>query len=151
MTEYDFLTPFEEELEELGEGRADEAECELFAPMLEMARQHMDEYKRRVTTMKDPEKKRRFEELLPLLLHLAEGNCACLRIFDEDETIIRVELEFLDLLGGTGKDSVYGEILSKLFDYYRDFWMGITPDHHIILKFNVPLVDEVIIAGCAMR
>lgn len=147
MIEHDFLSAFVQELEqETNKSHCLEgSEREAFISMLDIAKSKTEAYQKAITTIQSPEKKRQFEELYPSLIHLAKENCACLRIFDEDKTLLRVELEFLNILGGNGEDAVFGEILSTVFNLYRDFSLELTTTNHIILKFNVPLVDEVVV------
>lgn len=151
MIEYDFLRPFEEEIELNADvdHRLEGEEREIFKAMMEQMENRQAEYRRRVTIIKNPEKRKQFEELYPSLIHLAKENCACLRIFDEDEAndLIRVELEFLNILGGHGEDAIHGAVLAKIFDNYRDFSLELTLQNRMILKFNVPLVDEIFVSS----
>ena len=147
MIEHDFLTEFEEEMKREANVShlLDDAERDICMQILDEMEATNEAYRKIITIIKCPEKKKQFEELYPLLIQLAEGNCACLRLHDEDRSIIKVELEFLTIMGGRGKEKIHGEILSKIFDLYRDFTLDVVKNNHMVLKFDVPLVEEVLV------
>lgn len=147
MIEHDFLTEFEEEMkcDANASHLLDDEEREFCMQILDEMETTNEAYRKIITIIKCPEKKKQFEELYPLLIHLAEENCACLRLRIEDENLIKVELEFLIIMGGRGKEKIHGEILSKIFDLYREFTLDVAKNNHMVLKFDVPLVEEVLV------
>ncbi len=145
MIEYDFLTPFEEEVER--EASVDhtlhDEERALFLQAMSKVEQHNEQIRSQFTTKPNPNKKLVFEALKPLLIRLAEDNCCYLRIDDDSQTQIEVELRCATILGGSGEYALYGAVLARIFDTYRDFSLDISPDNHVRLKFTVPLFDVV--------
>ncbi len=145
MREHDFLTPFERELEQEAfiSHKLEGAELEKFEHMMTVVQQQNEEWLQHTVAKTSPQKREQFEKLYPLLVYLSKENGVRLRVYDEDDAVIRVELKFSVIMGGTGPDGIHGSILAEIFDVYRDFSLELSTDNHILLKFNVPLIDRI--------
>lgn len=147
MVEHDYLTAFEQEIEENQdrthklEGAQHKAMVELLAGSKELSDLHKSQYVQKPS----PEKREQFQQLEPLLIYLAENNGTRLRIYHE-ETQIRLELKCLTIMGGTGSDRLYGEILSLLFHLYRDFSIEVVEERYVEMKFTISLLDSIQVA-----